>query len=77
MRILKHFVWLAMVALLMIFVACGGSELIDPFDPEEQLAEDIDLIEGYIADKGWTDYDTLDNEVRVIVLEAGDGGSIE
>jgi hypothetical protein len=61
---------------LMILMACGP-QFEEIFDADEQLAIDIELIEDYIAAKGYTDYDTLDNDLRALVLDVGAGEPIE
>ena len=62
--------------MLMILVACG-QQFQEPFDSEEQLEKDIELIEAYLSEKGYLDYDTLDSEIRILVLDEGAGASIE
>lgn len=64
------------VAILIGLTDCG-QPIVDPFDPEEQYAIDEEIIEAYLADKGYTDYDTLDSGVRVVILDEGDGEAIE
>jgi len=65
---------LGLVAIGML-MACGP-EYKEAFDPEEQLEIDIELIEEYLADQGYTQYDTIENDIRVLVLEEGDGAAI-
>ena len=77
---LKLVVVVSSLSALMLIVACS-QQFQEPFDAEEQLEIDIDLIEGFISDyrkeNGLIDYDTLDREVRALVLEEGNGEAIE
>jgi len=68
---------LSALGLVGIVVSCNTDPLVDPFDPVEQQEIDIDIIEEYLSDNGYTDYDTLDTGVRVVILEEGDGEIIE
>jgi len=77
MKTLKLMMLVALGGWMIFFVACQQAELVDPVDPEIQLEEDIAIIEDYLADEGYEDYDTLDTEVRVVILEEGDGEPIE
>ena len=77
MKILKLIAGLVVLFNLANVVSCSTSRLVDPHDPVEQLEIDIDLIEEYLAENGYTDYDTLDSEVRVVILEEGTGDAIE
>jgi hypothetical protein len=64
------------VLFLGIIISCGP-EYAEPFDSEEQLAIDIELIEAYLAEKGYTEYDTLDGDIRMVILDEGSGDPIE
>ncbi|MCP4458971.1 MAG: hypothetical protein GY816_13265 [Cytophagales bacterium] len=77
MKILKLIGGVGILSYLTFLIACSSDPLVDPFDPEEQLEIDIDIIETYLADNGYTDYDTLESEVRVVILEEGTGDLIE
>lgn len=57
-------------------VSCGP-EYVEAFDPEKQLAIDIELIEEYLADQGYTEYDTVEGDIRMLVLDEGGGSDIE
>lgn len=65
------------IGITAVLVACGEVKFAKEFDPDAQLAEDIAEIEAFIFKEGYTDYDTLESEVRVIVLEEGTGAAIE
>jgi hypothetical protein len=77
MNKLKLIGGLSSLIALMWLMACAGPQFEEPFDSEEQLEKDIELIEAYLADKGYTDYDTLDNDIRALVLDEGVGEPIE
>jgi len=77
MKVLKLIGGFGLLSFIGSLMACGAADLIEAFDAEAQLAEDIEIIEQYLADKGYTEYDTLESEVRVVILDEGDGESIE
>lgn len=60
-----------------IFISCGDVVIAEDFDPVAQLEADIVIIEDYIAKEGYVDYDTLETEVRLVILEEGTGATIE
>jgi len=66
---------IALIAVAVI-TSCGP-EYIEAFDPDEQLAIDIEIIENYLSEKGYTEYDTIENDIRVVVLDEGAGAPIE
>ncbi len=76
MRKLKLVVGVVSAIALGGIISCG-QQFAEPFDSEEQLAIDVELIEAYLADKGYTDYDTLDGDIRIVVLDEGSGDAIE
>jgi len=78
MKILKMIVGMGVLCFIGVLISCNDSnELVDPFDPLAQLEEDIALIEEYLSENGFTDYDTLDTGIRLVILEEGTGESIE
>lgn len=78
MKLLKWIEKLGVLSLLVMLIACGGGiSPTDSFDPDAQLEEDISIIEAYLADNGYADYDTLDSEIRIVILEEGTGESID
>ena len=76
MKKLKLVICIACLLVLTIIMSCGP-QFEEAFDADEQLAIDIELIENYLAIKGYTDYDTLDNDIRALVLDEGIGEFIE
>ena len=61
---------------LGIFISCGEVVIAETVDADLQLEEDIATIEAYIAEQGYLEYDTLESEVRVVILEEGTGDAI-
>ena len=80
-RLMKKLKLASAVSCLMIFtvVTSCGPQFEDPFDSDEQFAIDIELIEQYIEDKGYADYDydTLSFGIRLVVIDQGAGSAIE
>lgn len=56
--------------------ACGDITVEDPPTLDEQLALDLELIEAYLTEQGYTDVDTLESDVHVIILDEGTGDPI-
>ena len=77
MKVLKLIGGFGLLGFIGNLMACGTTDLIEAFDAEAQLADDIEIINEYLADHGHTDFDTLESEVRVVILDEGDGESIE
>ncbi len=67
---------IAAFCMIGIVMSCND-DLVDSFNADEQLEIDIEIIEDYLAENGYTDYDTLDSEIRVVILEEGTGEIIE
>lgn len=76
MKSLKEIGQILALAGLPIFVSCGDVVFAEDVEPSTQLADDIAVIEDYLDKEGYTDYDTLDSEVRVVILEEGTGDVI-
>ena len=68
---------LGVLCLIGTVISCNSDPLVNAFDAAAQQRIDIDIIEQYLSDNGYTDYDTLDTDVRVVILEEGDGETIE
>ncbi len=76
MKLIKGTGQLLSSPLLLLSMACG-EELVERIDPDVQLQEDIAIIENYLEDNGYTDYDTLSSETRLVVLTLGSGDMID
>ena len=76
MKLMKLLSGLGALGLVGMVISCG-TELVDAFDAAKQQEIDIDLIEEYLSDNGYTDYDTLDIDVRVVILEKGTGETMD
>ncbi|MEQ9232282.1 MAG: hypothetical protein RIF46_16490 [Cyclobacteriaceae bacterium] len=74
-KVLKSGLFSALMVVIGFQVACGDP-LIENVTPEDQLAADIEEIEDYLASKGFVDYDTLDFNIRALIIEQGLGESI-
>lgn len=57
-------------------IACNPS-IVDPFDAGAHQEEEIALIENYLAENGYTQYDTLQTGTRIFILEKGTGDIIK
>lgn len=77
MRNLKNVFFGALALGVAGLMACGDVVLEKTKDLELQLQDDIKLIEDYLAQEGYTDYDTLETDTRVVILDEGDGEPIE
>lgn len=78
MKILKLIVGTGFLGFIGSLVACSNTNpLVDPFNPLAQFEEEIGLIEDYLSENGFTDYDTLNTGIRLVILEQGSGESIE
>lgn len=77
MKGIKGFLFIWLVGVIAVLIACGDIDYVEPFNEDDQLETDIGLIEDYLAELGITDYDTLDTETRIYVEETGDGGSVD
>ncbi len=75
---MKNVLFVFVVTLLMILVACGDGNVVVQLDPEIQRNEDILLIDQYLADNGYTEdeIDTTETGVRYVILDQGTGASI-
>jgi hypothetical protein len=62
--------------ILMFFISCGRVDVAETFDPSEQLAKDIVIIEDYLETMGYTEYDTLPSEIRMVIFDQGTGDPI-
>ena len=76
MKKLKLVSSISCLLVLAIIISCGP-QFQEPFDSEEQLAIDVELIEAYLAKKGYTNYDTLNDDIRILVLNEGAGETID
>jgi hypothetical protein len=66
------------VVLMTVAMLVGcGDRFTEGVTSQEQLVADVIDMEAYLADNGYVNYDTLDGEIRVVVLEEGDGSTIE
>ncbi len=72
----KNLMLVGAFGLVGLALSCGEVQIQETIDPEVQLAEDIAIIEEYLASKDIVDYDTLESEVRVVIMELGDGEPI-
>ncbi len=75
-KVLKSGFFSALTVVIGFQVACGDPLKRD-IDDNEQLEIDITDIENYLVAKGYAEYDTLDFDVRALILEEGDGEEIE
>ncbi len=75
-KVLKSGFFSALMVVIGFQVACGDP-LTEIVTDEEQLEVDIEDMENYLADNGYNDFDTLDFDVRALILEEGDGEEIE
>ncbi|MEQ9466129.1 MAG: FKBP-type peptidyl-prolyl cis-trans isomerase [Ekhidna sp.] len=72
---MKRVLYLILSVLFMS--SCGDGNVLIQEDPSIQKAIDIDLIEDYLADKGYNDFDTTLSGVRYIILDQGSGQAID
>lgn len=73
----KNLMLVGAFGLVGLALSCGEVQIEETIDPDVQLAEDIAIIEEYLASQGIVDYDTLETEVRVLIQDMGDGDPIE
>ena len=76
-KLLKLMGCLGALSIVGMVISCNTDPLVDPFDPVLQQEIDIDIIEEYLSDNGYTDYDTLETGARIVILEEGTGETIE
>jgi FKBP-type peptidyl-prolyl cis-trans isomerase FkpA len=62
--------FVGLVFSLLVF-SCSGDE--DTLSPEEQLAEDLQLIESYANDRG-LDYETTSSGIHYVITDSGNLG---
>lgn len=61
----------------LLGIACGDGNIVILKDPTIQKAIDINLIENYLEDKGYSNFDTTSSGVRYVILNEGSGGIID
>lgn len=57
--------------------SCGDNGIIEIPSSEDYLQSEIDQIEEYIAEKGYTNVDTTESRVRYVIFEEGSGAEIK
>ncbi len=62
---------------ISFLTGCDDPNIFVPEDPGIQYQKDLELIEDYLAMKGYTYDDTTASGVRVVVLDAGTGLAVE
>lgn len=78
MKSVRTFVLATLGVGFLILGSCDVSDdFVDPVDFNEQYAEDVAEIMDYLADRGITDADTTDTGVWFVVLESGDGDTVQ
>lgn len=60
-----------------LLMNCNRQEFTEILSETEQLELDIETMETYLSDNGYTEYDTLVSDVRVVILDEGDGEAIQ
>lgn len=65
------------VSLLALGSCDVSDDFVEPIDFDMQYQEDLTEIMDYLADRGITNADTTDNGVWFVVLDSGDGDTIE
>lgn len=62
----------------IMWVSCGGPDILTPTDPAIQAAEDSATIVNYLSDLGLSDMDSmLTTGVHYVVLDSGDSNTID
>lgn len=75
---MKTKLFLLIVGISGLFISgCEDPNIVVTEDPIVQYLEDIDLINDYLAEKGYTYDDTTNAGVRVVVLDEGTGTPVE
>ena len=77
MHFLKSVGVVAIVFFIIQLMGCGKDDLIELLDSDERYTQDVIIINEYIAAKGWDKVDSTASGVRYVVLDTGDGASIE
>ena len=73
--------WVVVTAIFscsIVLVSCGD-ELPMNTDPDEQLRKDIDIIDNYFIESGFSqeEIDTTENRVRYVIINQGIGENID
>ena len=68
--------WVFAIGTILLCVNCKKEKIAVQIDLIEQRAEDIEIIENYIADHNLGEFDTTKSGARYIIQEVGDGDSI-
>lgn len=72
-RILKYLV----IAAPVLWISCGDENIIRQVDPVIQRNADLEIIEEYVAEKGYPEPDTTAAGARYVILEEGTGADID
>lgn len=67
----------ALATALFFLAGCREDTIFTPPDPDIQLNLDREVIQEYIAEKGYTTVDTTSSGVHYVILDSGDGTDIE
>lgn len=74
----NRFQILAIVALSIFTLwACGEDTIVTTTPPDEQKLIDLEIIENYIQEKGYSQVDTTTKGVRYVILDSGNGSFIK
>lgn len=76
-RVLKWQLIIVGILGVVLLDACGDDGIIEVPTTNEVIEEDLVEIQEYITEKGYSNVDTTASRVRFIVLDEGNGATIE